>query len=291
MNDAEHIARYQSEIEHYQNAIEQNAWDGEWYRRAYYDDGTPLGSAQNRECRIDSLVQSWAVLSDAAQPERAKQAMESALNYLLKPEDKLLLLFTPPFDNTPKDPGYIKAYPPGVRENGGQYTHAALWTVWALAKMGDGQRAEALFRMLNPILHSTTPTEAQLYRVEPYVIAADVYGVAPYVGMGGWTWYTGSSGWMYRLGIEAILGLVREGDKLRLNPSIPPEWSTYRIRYQLGKTAYQIDIENPDHVSHGVREVLVDGVSQPDLTIPLVNGKAEYEVIVRLGGVAAPDKL
>ena len=214
-------------------ALEANGWDGDWYRRAYYDDGTPLGSAQNSECEIDSIAQSWSVLSGAADPDRATRAMQAVVDRLVKREDGLILLFTPPFDKTTHDPGYIKGYLPGVRENGGQYTHAALWSIWALAELGDGDQAYALFRLLNPIYRADTPEKVARYKVEPYVISADVYGVAPHVGRGGWTWYTGSAGWMYRLGIEAILGLQRTGQELRLDPCIPKQWTGYTMTYRV----------------------------------------------------------
>jgi len=283
MSDSKQIAQYQSNIEKYQKALETKAWDGAWYRRAYYDDGTPLGSVSNDECKIDSIAQSWSIISGVASPDRAKQAMESVLKHLYKPNEQLLLLFTPPFDKTDKDPGYIKGYPPGVRENGGQYTHAAIWTAWALAQMGEGNQAEALFRLLNPILHSRTKADAESYRVEPYVIAADVYSVDPYVGMGGWTWYTGSSGWMYRLGVEAILGIEREGDCLIINPTIPKAWQSYKISYHYQQATYEIQVENPDGVSHGVLEVIIDGERKSDLRIPLSSEEQVHQVTVTLG--------
>jgi len=187
--------------------LESQAWDGDWYLRAFYDDGTPLGSNKNDECRIDSIAQSWAVLSTAANPVRAAKAMKSVYRLLVRRADHLIQILTPPFDKTIHDPGYIKGYPPGVRENGGQYTHAAIWVAWAFAMLGQGDSAGALFRLLNPIHHADTPYKADLYKVEPYVIAADIYSQPPYTGTGGWTWYTGSAAWMYRLGIEAILGI------------------------------------------------------------------------------------
>ena len=202
-------------------ALESQAWDGDWYRRGWFDDGTPLGSATNEECRIDSIAQSWAVISGAARPDRAAQAMAAVERELILPHDGLALLFTPPFDRSPLDPGYIKGYPPGVRENGGQYTHAALWSVMAFAGLGEGDKAAALFWMLNPINHARTRTDMHRYKVEPYVVAADVYAAPGHVGRGGWTWYTGSAGWMQRAGVESILGLRIEGDKLRLDPCIP----------------------------------------------------------------------
>jgi cyclic beta-1,2-glucan synthetase len=283
MEDTSQAAAYRLRLGELQQALEQNAWDGDWYMRAFYDDGTPLGSARNIECRVDSIAQSWGVISQAADPERARRAMDSVLTHLLKREDQLLLLFTPPFDKTPKDPGYIKGYPPGIRENGGQYTHAAIWTVWALAQMGDGDRAEALFRLLNPIYHADTPEKADCYRVEPYVIAADVYSAPPHTGRGGWTWYTGSSGWMYRLGVEAILGVHREGQYLRIDPCIPSGWPSYELTYRFGKAVYRIRVENPNGVNRGVQQVTVDNRLVPDGRIPLVDDEQEYAVVVTLG--------
>ncbi|MDQ4078141.1 MAG: glycosyl transferase family 36, partial [Chloroflexota bacterium] len=283
MGDEAQAAIYREQAEAYRQAIEAHAWDGAWYRRAYYDDGTPLGSSQNRECRIDSIAQSWAVLSGAGDPERAAQAMESVAEHLVREDDRLLLLFTPPFDKTPKDPGYIKGYLPGIRENGGQYTHAALWAVWAFAAMGDGDRAEALFRLLNPIYHSHTGDKAMRYRVEPYVVAADLYGVPPHVGRGGWTWYTGSGGWMYRLGVEAILGLRREGEMLRVEPSIPKAWPGYELTYQYGESIYQIRVENPEGLNRGVKRVELDGEVVVEGAIPLVNDGRRHKVVVVMG--------
>ena len=195
-------------------ALEEQAWDGDWYRRAYFDDGTPLGSAQNEECRIDSIVQSWGVISGAADPVRAHRAMSAVEEYLIRRGDGLVILFTPPFDKSALDPGYIKGYVPGVRENGGQYTHAALWTLIAYARLGDGDRAGELFTLLNPISHASTRAGLHKYKTEPYVAAGDVYAVSPHTGRGGWTWYTGSSSWMYRAGLESILGFELRASKL-----------------------------------------------------------------------------
>jgi cyclic beta-1,2-glucan synthetase len=266
-----------------QQALEGSTWDGDWYLRAFYDDGSPLGSSQNLECRIDSIAQSWGVISRAADPERAQRAMQSVLSYLLKADEQLLLLFVPPFDKTSKDPGYIKGYPPGIRENGGQYTHAAIWAAWAFAKLGDGDQAEALFRLLNPIYHGDTAQKIERYRVEPYVIAADVYGTLPHTGRGGWTWYTGSSGWMYRLGVEAILGLYREGEFLRIDPCIPRAWPHYDLTYRYGQSVYHIRVENPKGVSQGVTQMLLDGQLLPDARVPLLTQRHEYQVVIRLG--------
>jgi cyclic beta-1,2-glucan synthetase len=279
-NDDATAKTYQGKISALKNAVEQNAWDGNWYRRAYYDDGTPLGSAQNAECKIDSLTQSWAVLSGMAEPRRAKQAMKSVDEWLVKEEDQLIKLFTPPFNDTLHDPGYIKGYPPGIRENGGQYTHAALWVIWAFAEMGMGHRAEELFRLVNPIYHANTRVQADLYRVEPYVIAADVYGEPPHTGQGGWTWYTGSSGWMYRLGIEAILGLKREGAILHIDPKISRDWPQFEVDYRYGTSLYHIRVENPNHIESGVESVLLDEKRLPSNSVPLADDSREHKVIV-----------
>ena len=223
-------------------ALDKHAWDGRWYRRGFFDDGTVLGSIQNEECRIDSIAQSWSVLSGGGVPERAAAAMDESYRQLVRQEDSLALLFTPPFDKTPKDPGYIKAYPPGIRENGGQYTHGAIWSVFAHAGLGQAERALEVFSLLNPINHARTEAEARTYRVEPYVIAADVYSVPPHVGRGGWTWYTGSAGWMYRAGLEAILGVTREGSLLRIKPCIVGNWVGFEVATQFGTTRYEIKL-------------------------------------------------
>jgi cyclic beta-1,2-glucan synthetase len=288
MDDGQTAREIRQRADELRKALEQNAWDGQWYRRAYYDDGTPLGSAENRECQIDSIAQSWAVLSGAGREDRAQAAMEALYERLVRPEDRLLLLFTPPFDETPNDPGYIKGYPPGIRENGGQYTHAALWATWAFAQMGQGTRAQALFDLLNPIYHSDTPEKAGTYRVEPYVAAADVYSVSPHVGRGGWTWYTGSSGWMYRLGLEAILGVKRRGKALKLDPRISSDWERFEVRYRFGETCYRFQVENPDRVEQGVQRVLLDGTelpqgSSPEHSVPLEDDGREHEVRVVMG--------
>ncbi|MDX1663143.1 MAG: glucoamylase family protein [Candidatus Promineifilaceae bacterium] len=276
-------ARYRTRAQKLQEALELNGWDGEWYLRGYYDDGAPLGSHTSEECHIDAIAQSWAVLSGAGDPARARQALAAVEKHLIRWEDRLLLLFTPPFDETNRDPGYIKGYLPGIRENGGQYTHAALWTIWAFARLGKGRMATDLFRLTNPICRADSRQKADHYKVEPYVIVADVYGVPPHIGRGGWTWYTGSSSWMYRLGLEAILGLRREGDALRLDPHVDPGWPGYTIRYRHGQTLYRIRVENPDGVSEGVVEVLLDGNSLADGRIPLIDDGERHDVRVVLG--------
>ena len=231
--------KYQAQL---RSALEKFAWDGAWYLRGYFDDGTPLGSAGSQECRIDALAQSWAVISDAADPARLRLAMAEVEKQLILPNDEIAMLFAPPFDKTPLDPGYIKGYPPGIRENGGQYTHASCWTVFAFAKLYRTDKAHALFAMLNPVNHSLTPPAVHRYRVEPYVVAADVYSVAPHTGRGGWTWYTGSAGWLYQTGLQAILGMERNGDELHFNPCIPDDWDGFEVSLKMAGTQYEINI-------------------------------------------------
>jgi len=257
--ETDRVTRWTSHAMQMTEAVETNAWDGEWYRRGYFDDGTPLGSAASSECRIDAIAQSWSVISGSGRPDRARQAMAAMERNLIRPDDKLALLFTPPFDKTPLEPGYIKGYPAGVRENGGQYSHAAIWSVLAFALQGDGDRATQLFAMLNPINHANTRAEIQRYKVEPYVIAADIYSVAPHVGRGGWTWYTGSAAWMYRVGIESILGLRLDGGDLLLNPCIPKNWPGFEMVFRHGGARYEISVENPSSVNRGVVQATVDG--------------------------------
>ncbi|MBN2301685.1 MAG: cyclic beta 1-2 glucan synthetase, partial [Lentisphaerae bacterium] len=264
--------------------IEATAWDGAWYRRAYFDDGTPLGSAENDECQIDSLSQSWAVISGGAQPERARQAMESVVKYLVRRDDGLIRLFTPPFDLSDMEPGYIKGYPSGMRENGGQYTHGAIWSVMALALLGEHDRAWNLFRMLNPILHSDTVENIKRYRVEPYVMAADVYSIAPHIGRGGWTWYTGAAGWMYRLAVEVLLGVELHNDHLRLTPRLPSDnWSSYSIRYRYRETTYHINVRKSDDLPTGAGICIVmDDIEQPDNRIQLCDDRHDHYVNVAI---------
>jgi cyclic beta-1,2-glucan synthetase len=243
-------------------ALEREGWDGSWYRRGYFDDGTPLGSASSLECRIDSIAQSWGVISGAANPVREADAMAAADEYLVRKEDGLVLLFTPPFDKTPLDPGYIKGYPPGIRENGGQYTHGAIWSLIAFAMLGDGDKAGELFSILNPINHANTRAGMQRYKVEPYVACADVYSMPPHVGRGGWTWYTGSAGWMYRAGLEWILGFRLRDKALVIEPCIPRAWKGFEISFKYHSACYEIAVENPRGVSRGVTRVELDGEAQ-----------------------------
>ncbi|HSL42234.1 MAG TPA: glucoamylase family protein [Anaerolineales bacterium] len=279
-DDHTQAAEFRAKIADIQKAVERHAWDGEWYLRAFYDDGSPLGSFVNRECKIDSIAQSWAVISETGRSERATQAMESVYQNLVRPEDELILLFTPPFNRTARDPGYIKGYPRGIRENGGQYTHAALWTIWAFAQMGQDDRAVELFRLINPIHHSDSLEDAERYKVEPYVIAADVYSIKPYDGRGGWTWYTGSASWMYRLGTEMLLGIQRTGDSLKIEPHVPTDWPEYQINYRLGKTMYHIRVQRENRDGKG--RVIMDGKALADGTIPLSDDGQTHEILVTL---------
>ena len=280
---AETGKRYIALAKQYAESVELSSWDGAWYKRAYFDDGTPLGSNQGAECKIDSIAQSWAVISGAGDKQRSILAMQSLLDRLVRPADRLMLLFTPPFDKTPLDPGYIKGYLPGIRENGGQYTHAATWTAWAFTRLGDGKQAGELFDLLNPIFQSDSEEKASVYRVEPYVICADIYSAAPYVRRGGWTWYTGSAAWMYRLGLEAILGFKKIGNTLHIDPVIPPAWDGFEIRYQFGGSGYLIEVHNPEHVSRHVLEILLDGQRLIDNNIPLIDDRQEHRVVVTMG--------
>jgi cyclic beta-1,2-glucan synthetase len=275
--------RYRLRAKEYADAVEQTAWDGSWYRRAYYDNGSPLGSIRDSECRIDAIAQSWAVLSGAGDLQRSQQAMQAVLDRLVRPQDRLSLLFTPPFDKTTRDPGYIKGYLPGIRENGGQYTHAATWTAWAFASLGDGKQAGALFDLLNPVFQSDSPAKVSTYRVEPYVVCADIYSTAPYLRRGGWTWYTGSAAWMYRLGLEAILGFKKIGNTLQIKPVIPPAWDGFEIHYRFGQSMYHIQVRNPDHVASQVQQTLLDGQPLRDGNIPLSNDQQDHRVDVIMG--------
>ncbi|MGE3316867.1 MAG: hypothetical protein AB7O26_17260 [Planctomycetaceae bacterium] len=262
------------------SAVEETSWDGAWYRRAYFDDGTPLGSAQNDECRIDSLAQSWAVKA-GANPERAKRAMQSVNEILVRDQDRMILLFDPPFDRTPLDPGYIKGYLPGIRENGGQYTHAALWVVEALALLGNGTRAMQLWDLLNPVRHAEG-AGCRKYLIEPYVVAADVYGRPPHVGRGGWSWYTGSASWMYRIVLERMLGLQLQGDRLRLVPCIPNDWPEYQIMLRFGRSTWKVTVQNPNGLERGTSTITVDGTSRDSDEIVLFDDANEHSVTCEL---------
>ncbi len=277
-DDQPRVSRYRQQADALGAAVERHGWDGGWYRRAYFDDGTPLGSAQNRECKIDSIAQSWAVISRAGDPARARQAMDAILRHLVRPQEGVILLLTPPFDDAPMDPGYIKGYLPGVRENGAQYTHAATWVVQAAALLGDGQRAFELFQILNPIRHAADPATRDRYKLEPYVLAGDVFSQPPLAGRGGWSWYTGSAAWLYRVGLESILGLRREGNQLTLDPCIPPEWKTFTVRYRFGSASYRITVENPHGKQRGIHAIEIDGGRLEGPSIPLADDGRTHDV-------------
>jgi cyclic beta-1,2-glucan synthetase len=240
--DTKRLERWIQRAANLQTALERDAWDGRWYRRGFFDDGTVIGSSESVECRIDAIAQSWAVISGGAAPQRAVTAMDESYQQLVRPRDKLMMLFTPPFDKIEHDPGYIKAYPPGIRENGGQYTHGVIWSIFAHAMLGQAARAMELFSMFNPINHARTAADARLYCGEPYVVAADVYSVAPHAGRSGWTWYTGSAGWLHRAGLEAILGVTRENNLLRIKPCVPNTWDEFEVKIQFGGTSYEITL-------------------------------------------------
>jgi cellobiose phosphorylase len=279
--DMHFVERCKSEAHKLQNNIEQNGWDGKWYRRAYFDDGTPLGSASNQECKIDSISQSWSVLSGAGDTKRSRMAMEALDKNLVRREHKLIQLLDPPFDKSNLNPGYIKGYVPGVRENGGQYTHAAIWAAMAFAALGDSKRAWELLAIINPINHAKTPEEIETYKVEPYVVAADIYALTPHIGRGGWTWYTGSAGWTYRLIVESLLGLRLEVDKLHFNPCIPADWETYKMHYRYRETFYHISVFQT-HENNADLSITVDGVQNVDKIIPLVDDRQEHNIEVRI---------
>jgi cyclic beta-1,2-glucan synthetase len=255
-------------------AVERAAWDGEWYLRAFFDDGSPLGSHDNAEARIDSLAQSWSVISGAGNPDRAAVAMRSVEQHLIREKEKLALLFTPPFDTSSPHPGYIMGYPPGVRENGGQYTHAALWVAMAFARMGDGDRAVKVLQMLNPIEHARTPEDYETYRTEPYVVAADVYSLQGQTGRGGWTWYTGSAGWMYRVWLEEVLGFKLRAGRLSIEPVLPESWPGYTLTFRYGRTEYRIIVEKSEERQGREIELADDGGS--------------HEIYISIGAPAPP---
>ncbi len=279
--DSETVDRCTLEAERLRDNIDEHGWDGEWYRRAYFDDGTPLGSAVNPECQIDSISQSWSVLSGAGVDDRALQAMNNLDRRLVHRDARLIQLLDPPFDRSELNPGYIKGYVPGVRENGGQYTHGAIWAAMAFAALGDVQRAWELFALINPVTHGDSPEAVARYRVEPYVVAADVYAVPPHTGRGGWTWYTGSSGWMYRLITESLLGLRLEVDKLAFVPNLPAAWSSLKVHYRYRETVYHITLRNSG-AGRVVKQVLVDGNEQPEKCVALIDDRNDHHVEVEV---------
>jgi cellobiose phosphorylase len=276
------VDRCRSEAERLRASLEHGGWDGAWYRRAYFDDGTPLGSTLNSECRIDSIAQSWSVISGAAALDRQRAAMNALSEHLVDRKNRLVKLLTPPFDESALDPGYIKGYVPGVRENGGQYTHAAIWASMAFASLGDAERAWELARMINPINHALTPEDVRVYRAEPYVLAADVYAGDPHTGRGGWTWYTGSAGWMYRLLLESLLGVRRNAGTLEMTPCLPESWNEFEVRYRFGESVYRIEIARATNQSDSAYIVL-DGVKQDGRCFALTDDGNDHSVQVCLG--------
>jgi cellobiose phosphorylase len=278
--DLSFVERCQREAARVRQNLEQHGWDGEWYRRAYFDDGSPLGSVSNPECQIDSIAQSWSVLSGAADAKRSRMAMDAMDRRLVHQDQALIQLLDPPFDKSTLNPGYIKGYVPGVRENGGQYTQAAIWAAMAFAALGDSRRAWELVAMINPVNHASSPEGLATYKVEPYVVAADVYALSPHTGRGGWTWYTGSAGWMYRLILESLLGLELEADKLSFAPCLPAEWKEFTVHYRYCETIYHITVMQSAEV--GETRVTVDGIERRDKTIPLVDDRQEHSVEVSL---------
>jgi cellobiose phosphorylase len=279
--DESFVLQYTEEAEKLKNNIDVHAWDGEWYRRAYFDDGTPLGSAQNQDCQIDAIAQSWSVLSGAGSFEKTKQAMISLERRLIHSENSLIRLLDPPFDKSNMEPGYIKGYVPGVRENGGQYTHAAVWTVMAFAMKGDTGKAKELLDMINPVNHGSTREKIEIYKVEPYVMAADIYGASPHVGRGGWTWYTGAASWMYRLIIESVIGLDLQVNKLHFKPCLPENWERFKVHYRYRETVYHLAFEQLQPGKEIC--VTVDGVEQPDRAVTLVDDRVVHFVAVKIG--------
>lgn len=284
--DDKRAAIYMEKAQALVHSIEQNAWDGEWYRRAFFDNGTPLGSAENDECKIDSLCQSWSVITGSGEARRRATAMDAVRRELVRPEDKLICLLAPPFDHGTLEPGYIKGYLPGVRENGGQYTHAAAWVIMATALQGRGKEAFELFSMINPINHTLNPGDVQRYQGEPYVLCGDVYSRPPLTGRAGWSWYTGSAGWMYRVGIEYILGLKVTSEYFTIDPCVPPSWKEFSITYRAKNVLYEIEVKNPDGVEKGVVSVEVGGQAVADKKIYFAAAKDadhEKQVTVRMG--------
>lgn len=282
--EARRAARWRAHASRLGKALEDHAWDGDHWLRGWYDDGTPLGTAGDKECRIDGIAQSWAVISGAADPQRACKAMEAADRALIDRDAGIVALLTPPFDGDGPDPGYIKGYPPGLRENGGQYTHGSSWMGVAFAELGDGARAHEVFSMLAPVSHSSMPEAIARWQVEPYVGCADVYTAPGHVGRGGWTWYSGTAGWLYRLAVEWILGLQVRGDAMRLNPCIPPAWPGFALTLRRGNASWHVMVESPSQVSRGVVAMSVDGqVLDPGTAIALADDGAGHEVRITLG--------
>jgi cellobiose phosphorylase len=280
-DDPDFAERCKRESSRLRDAIEQGSWDGAWYRRAWFDDGSPLGTSSNAECRIDSIAQSWSVLSGAGEAQRAHSAMDAVDRQLVHRDTGLIQLLDPPFERSKPNPGYIQGYVRGVRENGGQYTHAAVWAAMAFAALGDGERAWELFTLINPVNHTKSPDAIALYKTEPYVLASDVYALAPHTGRGGWTWYTGSAGWMYQFILESLLGLRLEADKLHFSPCVPADWNSFQVHYRYRKTVYHITVVQTSVAGGGPR-LTVDGVELTGPAIPLVDDRRQHAIEVRI---------
>jgi cyclic beta-1,2-glucan synthetase len=289
-SDAAFAERCEREAATLRANIDTHAWDGAWYRRAWFDDGTPLGSSSNAECSIDSIAQSWSVLSSAGDSHRANIAMDSMDKRLVRREQGLIQLLDPPFDMSPMDPGYIKGYVPGVRENGGQYTHAAVWAAMAFAELGDSRRAWELAALINPVNHARSASAVDIYKTEPYVMAADVYAIAPHTGRGGWSWYTGAAGWMYRLIVESLLGVRREGNRLRIVPCMHEQWNGYTLKYRYGAARYCIDVHCTLVADAAGSTTTLDGVVQGEEGFDLIDDGSEHRVVVRINRMAQPDQ-
>ena len=280
--DYKKAEQYKTVKEELKKSLNDMAWDGRWFKRAFTDDGEPIGSIENEECRIDSISQSWGVISDAADNDKKYISMESLENHLIDKENGIIKLLDPPFNKTKMEPGYIKAYLPGVRENGGQYTHAAMWAIVAFTKLGFGDKALEFYRMINPIEHSRTKETAIKYKVEPYVIPADIYGAEGLTGRGGWTWYTGSSSWFYKAGIENILGLNIKNNVLTINPCIPKDWKEYSIRYRYKNSVYNIKVKNENGKNTGIEKFIVNGKEIEEKQIALNGDGKIYEIEIKM---------
>jgi cyclic beta-1,2-glucan synthetase len=280
--DKAHALVYARTAEQLLKAIDRCAWDGEWYVRAYFDDGTPLGSADSSECKIDSLAQSWSVITGGGEAKRQTLAMDAARRELVRRDDRLICLLTPPFSSSSLEPGYIKGYPPGIRENGGQYTHAAAWVIMATALQGKGNEAHELFSLVNPINHTLNRSDVQRFKSEPYVLSADVYSVSPHIGRAGWSWYTGSAGWMYQVGLQHILGLKLTGEYFTVEPCIPSLWKGFSIALSTHGARYDIQVHNPDGIENGVCDVEVDGRKVSDQRIMYSETDVRDERTVRV---------
>lgn len=280
--DLEKEEKYKKILQELRISLNRNCWDGRWFRRAYMDDGQILGSIENEECRIDSIAQSWSIISGAGDTAKQLISMESLENHLVDKENGIIKLLDPPFVNGKLNPGYIKSYLPGVRENGGQYTHSSVWVIIAEAILKFGDKSSMFYNMINPIEHSKTKEAANKYKVEPYVISADVYGSSNLAGRGGWTWYTGSSSWFYKAGIEYILGFKIENNILKINPCISREWKEYSMRYKFGRSIYNIKVKNPNGKNFGVTKILVNGIEAENKAIVLKDDGNVYDIIVEM---------